>query len=211
MKIAKYLTLGLMATTLIVSCGETKAEETKVEEIIEHEVVIVQTNFNVDTAQSVINYKGYEGFTEDAEFHSGTLKVLSGTITLTESDSEGMSISNGDLVIDMNSIVDNDGLTKLQNHLKTVEFFNVEEFATAEFHLTRHENDEITGTLSLLGQELDVVAPVTFEKVGDVLTITAEEFRLDVAPVNMPFFVAEVENPEHDSNLGISITLVANK
>jgi polyisoprenoid-binding protein YceI len=207
MKIEKILGLGALACLLLVSCGETTEEETTevVEEVVE-EVVVIEKNYSADTSATVINYKGYEG----EEFHSGIVKVTEGTVS-TKSENGELAITAGSVTVDLNSITDNDGMVKLEGHLKSADFFNIVEFPTAEFKVTKHEEGQLYGTISLLGQELEVVAPVTVEEGEDMITVSAEEFRLDVTPINMPFFVEDIKQPveeQHDRKLGISFTFV---
>jgi polyisoprenoid-binding protein YceI len=211
MKIAKYLTLALLATTVMVSCGETTAEATTVENAVEvvEEAEVIVTTYNVDTAQTSINWRGYEEMgVENPEFHEGTLKALNGSVELTETDGE-MAITNASFAVDMNSIKESNGLTKLDGHLMSADFFNVNEFVSTVFTFEKHEEGMLHGKVNVAGADIAIVAPVVLEKSDAGITINVEAFRMDVTPANLPFFVAEAENPEHDPSLEFNLVVIA--
>lgn len=85
----------------------------------------------VDTFDSKITWTG----TKVIGFHQGTIKILNGTVTMTNG-----KLSGGEFIIDMNSIACTDipdaepiPKKKLENHLKSADFFNVAQYPKARF------------------------------------------------------------------------------
>lgn len=89
-------------------------------------------NVQVDTNESVITWKGYKVTGE----HEGTIKVKSGDLEFTD----GM-LSGGTFLIDMPTIKVTDlqggSAAKLEGHLKSADFFGIENFPTAKLAITK--------------------------------------------------------------------------
>ena len=87
---------------------------------------------SVDTDASVIGWKGYKVTGE----HAGTIKVKSGDLTF-----EDGSLTGGSFLIDMASIKVTDlqggAAAKLEGHLKSPDFFGVEDHPTAKLAITK--------------------------------------------------------------------------
>ncbi len=86
----------------------------------------------VDTDASVITWKGYKVTGE----HEGTIQVKSGDLEFTDG-----VLSGGSFLIDMPSIAVTDlqggSAAKLEGHLKSADFFGVENFPTAKLEITK--------------------------------------------------------------------------
>lgn len=84
---------------------------------------------SVDTEKSSVKWTGYH-LAKSYE-HMGSIGIKSGSIEM-----DGDMITGGSIVIDMNSITNSDlegeKKTKLEGHLKSDNFFNVEEFPEAK-------------------------------------------------------------------------------
>ena len=116
----------------------------------------------VDTAKSTVKWLGKKVTGE----HHGTISVKEGFLEVSNS-----KVTGGKVVIDMNSIVDED-LTdaewnaKLVGHLKSDDFFGVATYPTAEFVLTKAENTgnnyKFSGNLTIKG----ITNPVSFTAVS---------------------------------------------
>ncbi len=113
--------------------------------------------YAIDTEQSEIRWTG-RNLTGS---HTGTLKLLSGTIEV-----ENGRATRGVFVVDMHSISDksvedSEMRRLLQSHLASDDFFDVQRFPTAEFRLTRiapmeraaagSPNSEVSGELVMKG------------------------------------------------------------
>jgi hypothetical protein len=93
-----------------------------------------QAQLNVVTGDSKVTWTG----TKVVGFHQGIIKIKSGFVKIKE-----QKLIGGEFMIDMNSITctdipDSDPIPKrkLENHLKSEEFFDVAKFPTASFKIT---------------------------------------------------------------------------
>ena len=114
----------------------------------------------VDAASSTISWNAKKVTGE----HHGTIKLKSGTISLSKD-----KITGGEFIVDMTSIVDVDlpageWNDKLIGHLKSDDFFGVEKFQEAKLTITsvgkvdKDGKQEITGGLTIK----DVTQMITF-------------------------------------------------
>ncbi|MCB1179403.1 MAG: YceI family protein [Leptospiraceae bacterium] len=101
--------------------------------------------------------------------HTGTVKIKEGNVVL-----DGDKITGGKVVIDMSTIVDED-LTnpeyknKLETHLKSEDFFDIEKFPTSTFEIvtvtdpTADGSVNITGNLEIRGISKSITVPAKIE------------------------------------------------
>lgn len=107
--------------------------------------------------------------------HDGGFNAFSGQFTLVDGAPEG---SRGEVEIDVDSMwSDNDRLT---GHLKSPDFFNVEQFPTSTFKATKIEAADdgytITGDLTLHGVTQTISFPAQVEVSDDQIALKAEFF-----------------------------------
>ena len=90
-------------------------------------------NYSVSVADSNVEWKGYKVTGE----HSGTIEVKSGDLTFGNNG----SLTGGTIVIDMASIkctdLEGEWAGKLEGHLKSADFFGVENYPTAKLVITK--------------------------------------------------------------------------
>lgn len=118
--------------------------------------------FVVDKKESALTWKGSHLFKFNE--HGGKVKLSDGSLT-----AENGVLTKGTFTVDMNTIVDNDNVDDLINHLKSEDFFNVKKYPNALFVITTatplkdagpgENNYEIKGNLTIKG----VTKPVTFK------------------------------------------------
>lgn len=101
--------------------------------------------FKIDTANSTITWTG----TKPTGYHTGTFALDHGAIVIAD-----RTISGGAFVINVASLRDNDLQgslkKKLEDHLKSADFFDVATYPTARFEITRISPYDSTLTKSLL-------------------------------------------------------------
>ncbi|MEX2590589.1 MAG: YceI family protein [Chitinophagales bacterium] len=133
--------------------------------------ILAQENFKVDTKASTLEWIGKKVTGK----HNGTIQVKSGNVSLTKGK------LSGNFTIDMTTIENNDlegeYKTKLENHLKSDDFFSVEKFPTSTFKITKAVDEgngkyEITGDLTIKG----ITNPVTFPA---TISVIDGELRAD--------------------------------
>jgi polyisoprenoid-binding protein YceI len=150
MKMKTLKTLGLALVTLaFISFTVVKEKQVKVD-------------------QSKVTWKG-EKLTGH---HEGTITLKSGVLKF-----DGETLVSGNFVMDMTSIIvtdlEGDGKAKLEGHLKSDDFFGIDNHKTASLKITKakkldEKNYEVSGDLAIKG----VTEPITFNMMvsGDKAT-----------------------------------------
>lgn len=119
--------------------------------------------------------------------HTGTIGLQSGEVSV-----NGNEIVGGKFVLDMNSITNLDqkageGKEKLEGHLKSGDFFEVEKHPTGTFEITNASavagqeevTHNITGNLTLKGITKSVTIPAKINVVNPQLTAVTPQFTID--------------------------------
>lgn len=201
----KLVILGLAAMPLfLVSCGggEAEAEAPATDSTVVETVV---SNYTVDSATTVINWNN---FNADTVSHMGTAKVLSGSIDISATG-DSIVLTGGSLEVNMNSITGGDPM--LDGHLKAVDFFDVNQFATSTFTFEKYEGGMVYGKVSIIGKDVPVEAPITITQTEQACTIEVGSFTIDFAQLMMPFFEKEkVKAPKegpHDTKIAFTATI----
>lgn len=162
--ISKFLIAsGFVAALTVVSCGKDKpltSESTEVTTTKDGNM------YQVDTLNSRVEWKGFKVVKSDNTSHFGTIKFESGDLTMKDG-----KLESGKFVADMNSLTSEDlkddaeQLQKLNGHLKSGDFFEVEKFPTSSFEITKVSdnnsgdyNTTIDGNLTIKG----ITKPVKF-------------------------------------------------
>ena len=101
---------------------------------------------SIDTEASQVIWKGYKV----TGSHEGTIAVQDGNLDFTD----GM-LTGGSFTIDMTSIKNTDGsggmAAKLEGHLKSADFFGVEDHPTATFEITKVVSRGMAGDYRITG------------------------------------------------------------
>ncbi|WP_407406037.1 YceI family protein [Chryseobacterium sp.] len=126
---------ALFATAVVVSCNKDKPLTSTSSEVT---TTKDGTQYVVDTLNSKIEWKGYKIFKSENTSHFGTIKFESGDVTVKEG-----KLESGKFVANMTSLTSEDlrnkpdELEKLNGHLKSGDFFEVEKFPTASYEITK--------------------------------------------------------------------------
>lgn len=125
--------------------------------------------YTVDTSKSTIKWTGRKKILKNW-VDTGNINIQSGNIII-----ENGSIASNELIIDMSSIKANgtgsgSGETQLENHLKSSDFFNVEEYPTSKLELKEIKTDEsgklnLISNLTIKGITNEVIIPASVELV----------------------------------------------
>ncbi|PIT90469.1 MAG: YceI family protein [Candidatus Komeilibacteria bacterium CG10_big_fil_rev_8_21_14_0_10_41_13] len=115
--------------------------------------------------------------------HNGNINIKEGSIVYLDDQ-----FVSADFVIDMTTIKDNDlsGQMKetLESHIKSSDFFDVENYPTAVFKATKVEKEAgennflITGNLTIKDQTHEIAFPAVVEKTDEQI-IASAEFSID--------------------------------
>jgi polyisoprenoid-binding protein YceI len=189
--ILKYLKMNKLfflaiITFLMVSCnsGSNNAEQAATNDAL----TINESNgtqYNLITSESFLQWRG----TKPAGEHSGSVDIKEGTINL-----DNGIISGGSFTIDLKTIenedVENSEMnTKLVNHLKSEDFFHVDEYPNAKFELVSVNQDSgnseitnaynITGNLTIKGITKSIIIPAQVDMKDGYVIASTEEFSID--------------------------------
>ena len=132
------LTLGLALTACTSAPDSDKAEVGDAKDVkeIDSEAMVLSVNTN----QSIVEWVG----TKTNGRHNGTVNIQSGTVAIQDD-----KIVGGEFAMDLTTLIaldqkmDQASNQKLTGHLKSGDFFKVDEFPTATFVIT---NVEASGT-----------------------------------------------------------------
>ena len=173
------LSLAVLATVLV-SCKGKEDKKVEVKEAAKVEAVVLENNVNIAT--SSLLWKGFK----PTGSHNGTVKLTSGVLSV----SNGL-VKAGEFVIDMNSITDADGSTRLDGHLKSADFFDVEKYPTSKFVVTSSNLKEgkvmVTGNLTIKDVTKSITIPATISEAEGVVTFKSETFELNRADFNVKY------------------------
>jgi polyisoprenoid-binding protein YceI len=176
-----------------------------------------ETKLNVDGKNSTITWVG-EKVTGS---HTGNLNIQKGEISL----KDGL-ISSARIIMDMRSITCNDledpeYNAKLIGHLKSPDFFSVEEHATAEFVLDKFTPNKgkdgmytVEGTLTIKGISHPISFPAKVKiKDGEVMAtadLSSDRSKYDIRYGSGSFFEGLGDNLIYD-DVKVSFDLKATK
>lgn len=170
--------VGFLASCSQAPAGEeAKTGETKKVAATDAEA----KTLNVDLAASSMEWEG----SKVTGKHSGTITLKSGSVQV-----KGDELVSGNFVIDMNSItvtdLEGEMKDKLEGHLKTGDFFEVEKFAEGKFEITGVKAQEgegtthvISGNLTLKDQSVGIEIPASVKIENGALTATTPQFTVD--------------------------------
>ena len=158
-----------IAACFVVSCqskpGGTEAEVGAAQEA--GTISASAVDYSIDTTASELTWYGFK----PTGRHNGTIAIEDGTIAV-----ENGTVVGGSFTIDMNEIdvldLEGEDLQKLTGHLKSPDFFAVEEYPTAMFEIT----------------EVTPFAETTMEE---------DTSRMDVVVNDEEVSEYKIENPTH--------------
>ena len=134
---------------------------------------------------SEVNWWGYKIAKTKASSHNGTVNLKSGNIVM-----KGNQVVGGTFVLDMTSLTSTDlsgeYQTKLNSHLKTGDFFEVEKYPTATYTITSvKKNDDkiynyiVNGKLTVKGKTNAVSFPAKISNSKGVVSLVSNKFTFD--------------------------------
>lgn len=156
--------LAIPALFTVVSCSKEKPVTSDANEVT---TTKDGSRFVLDTLNSNVEWKGYKVFKSENTSHFGTIKFESGDVTIKDG-----KLESGKFVADMASLTSEDlknkknDLEKLNGHLKSADFFEVEKFPTASYEITKVSpsaegdyNTVLDGNLTVKG----ITKPIQFK------------------------------------------------
>jgi polyisoprenoid-binding protein YceI len=163
----------------------------------------------VNTENSIVTWKGYKVTGE----HSGTIAIKNGELNF-----ENNKLTGGSFEMDMTTITCTDlegaWANKLEMHLKSDDFFGVENYPTAKFIITKigsrgAENEyKITGNLTIKEVTKEVKFNATVSKTAANADIELDRTDFDVKYGSGSFFDNLGDKTIYDEfNLNVKLVL----
>lgn len=155
---------ALFVAAVVVSCKKDKPLTSESNEVT---TTKDGSQYSLDTLNSKVEWKGYKVFKSENTSHFGIIRFESGDVTVKDG-----KLESGKFVADMNSLTSEDlkdspeDMGKLNGHLKSGDFFEVEKFPTASYEITKvtpategDYNTLLDGNLTIKG----ISKPVQFK------------------------------------------------
>lgn len=180
--------------------------------------VVENGSYAVDPDQSTVNWEGRKTLIANYK-DTGTLRVASGNFTV-----ENDLVTEGTITFDMTSLKAEStsgpgDVAKLESHLKTADFFDVENHSTATFTVTRAEPGAgegaltVHGDLTIKGITHPIAIPVQLGSVNGRAvaagSVEVDRTKYDVRYGSDQFF-DNLANNVIDDSFTLRFTLVAN-
>jgi len=206
----------VVAFASFVSCND-KAKEAETTEAEEKAVATdASVTYTANTNESMIEWKGFK----PTGTHNGTINISKGVVEVSND-----KIESGNFAINMNSIevkdipMEEEGNAKLTGHLKSPDFFNVEEFPNAKFEITKVETKNgktmLSGNLTMKEETNNITFPVTTSMEGDTMKLTSETFTIDRSKWDVKYgsksFFDDLGDKFINDDIELKVTLVAEK
>ena len=217
MKIKTLFFLTAIGGSLVISCGKDKPLTS------ESNTVTTTTDgtvYALDTLNSKVEWKGFKIFKSENTSHFGTIKFESGDVTVKDG-----KLESGKFVADMSTLEctdlkgEDDGKGKLEGHLKSGDFFEVEKFPTATYEITKISPSEtgdyntvLDGNLTIKGISKPVQFLANVSVKDGVASISTQPKDINREDFGVKF-QAPVENGviKNEVNLQISIKALEKK
>lgn len=171
-----FLSAGVFMTSCVSNPEGSKAETSDAKAATEE---VIGQNYTIDIESSTLLWTGSKVTGQ----HFGNVAFKSGTIHV-----DNGSITGGDFILDMNTIVSNDleGEYKeqLEGHLKSDDFFSVEEYPESQFAITEVKTGEnegelvISGNLTIKGISKNITFDANIEELSDSLVRAKADFNI---------------------------------
>ncbi len=183
------LGLSIIGMAFLASCGpKDTVDATDAQDTAAASAEAVAYSVNTDI--SSVTWKGgkiFEDTSKPEEGHYGSVKLKSGDLTV-----KGGVLESGKLVADQTTFEsadlneDKDTKAKLDGHLKSADFLDVEKFPEATFEITGVKaltegdfNTEISGNMDFRGTPKNITFKANVAEDGDKVTIKSEEFKIN--------------------------------
>ncbi len=144
---------------------------------------------------------GKDSFVKWSASHLGGVKQRFGKVFVKDATfwvTEG-KLTNANVVMDLGSLTvesfpeGSKQTPKLESHLKSADFFNIEKFPTATFELVKIEqaegnfNSKITGNLTISGITKSITFNANVKASDEAVSIKSEDFTVNRADWNLTY------------------------
>lgn len=163
--------------------------------------------YTVDASKSTVKWTGYH-LAKSYE-HIGNVAIKSGNLEATDG-----KITGGSIVIDMTSITNHDqegkDKAKLEGHLKSDDFFGVEEHPEAKLDITKVEGNKASGKITIRGITEEISFDLTDINVTDDMVSASASLNVDRTKHKV-MYGWTIENAMLSNEFKLEVNIVANK
>ena len=180
LKIMKNIFLSILISTLMLSCSSNDANEAATD--VAKETTSVQGDygdaFKINLEKSVILWWG----SKPTGVHNGTIGFKDGYMNI-----EGGNIASAKMSIDMSTIkvldMNTEKNAKLEDHLKTGDFFQIDIFPLASFELTAIEGADsalnVSGNLIIKDSTKNISFSAVAMTTDSSFHLVSDSFTID--------------------------------
>lgn len=144
----------------------------------------------VDANESKTTWRGFKFFQDSSKpevGHYGVIKLKEGNLTMKDGILEsGKFISDQTTLVSHDLADDAENKAKLEGHLKSPDFLDVEKYPVALFEISKVTpledgdfNSEISGNLDFRGVPKNITFKANVKENGEKITIQSEEFKIN--------------------------------
>lgn len=209
----KKLALPVLCVAFLAACtNNPKGDKAHTTDEISDTINVLGNTYNINAEHSVVRWTG----SKVTGSHTGTVKIQSGHIVISDDN----KLAGGDFTIDMHSILNEDlqgndeYKNKLENHLKSDDFFAVETNPISTFKITEvkdatDQGAQVSGNLTLRGITKNISFPVEITSNTDKAFTANADFN-----INRKDWGVQYEGMKDDliaDEINFKITLSADK
>jgi len=130
---------------------------------VENVLIIPEGDYTLVTLEQTLTWKGESAIKN----HVGTLNINDAQISVTN------GLISGFATIDMNSIIGDAG-EGLDNHLKSADFFDVENYPNTSISFIENDDKTFTSLLKIKGIEKEIIFNPVFSYENDILSLQVD-------------------------------------
>jgi len=217
----KAIAYLVMAGILMTSCADN-GKKTEAKEAQKVETAKTSNTINYTTVKEASKV-------EWRASHLGGVQKRFGKVSLKDASFSAIdnALVNTNVTLDMETLTvenfpaDAPEKAKLTGHLKSADFFNIEQYPTSKFELTKTEpsngdfNTKLTGNLTILNEtkSISFLANVSVSK--NEITIVSEDFAVDRTDWGLSYNIEGTEGVPVDylisNDIGFTINVTVSK
>lgn len=203
------LPLLLISVAMFSACNNSKKGSADTREAQQVTVAAdVESTLSVDASQSYVKWIGSKIV---GGGHHGVVNIKSGEVELS-----GQTVVGGSVIVDMRSISSED-LTgeakgKLEGHLKSGDFFDVENYPEARFEATSIQQDSdslytVSGNLTIRDITKNISVKAILSESGQGYSVTVPSFSIDRTEWNIVYGSSKLTDKAKDAVIKDEIEL----